>query len=104
MELTIKILYCSWIFGAIIMSYFSMAHLFLKEYSASIGLVLAAAFPLTAFIAAVVCFAGLVRYTIYLRPKSFKQLVYDIKMELMIDCIIDEFNAKKLRKEDSRKK
>jgi len=103
MELTIKLLFASWIFGAIILVYFSIAHFLLKEYMLALSLILAAAFPLTAFITAVVCFAGLVRYTIFLRPKILKQLAYDIKLELMIDCIIDEYYKSKTRKEANMK-
>jgi len=87
MDLLIAILYSAWILGAVILIYFSIVHLIIKEYKDTVGLILAAAFPLTAFITTVICFAGLIRYFIYLRPKSFKQLLNDIKTEFLFDFL-----------------
>jgi len=84
MYLTIIIL---WGFGAIVSIYFSIVHFITKEYQFAFFCLWGAAFPPIAFFISAVCYAGLVRYFIYKCPKSFKQFIYDIQTELMIDFL-----------------
>ena len=84
MNVTITII---WGFGAIMLVYYFLLHLWLKEFQFALLCLLMAAFPITAFFATAVIYAGLIRYFLYRFPKSFKQLFTDLKNELMIDFL-----------------
>lgn len=85
METTIIII---WVFGAILLVYYFLLHIWLKEFQFAFLCLAMAAFPLSAFFVTAVVYAGLTRYFLFKFPKSFKQLFADLKNELMIDFLI----------------
>ena len=87
MNLIIQITVLNWIIGAVILIYFALLDIWNKDFKMALATILFAAFPLTAIVLTVVCYAGLIRYFLFMRPKSFKQLIYDLKVELMFDIL-----------------
>jgi formate/nitrite transporter FocA (FNT family) len=74
----------NWIIGAVILIYFSLLDLWTKDYKMALATILFAAFPFTAIILTIICYAGLIRYFLVMQPRSFKRLILDIQDEFMI--------------------
>lgn len=76
-----------WGFGELFLIYYGLIHLFAKEYQFAMFCLLAALFPPSAIMSTVVIYAGLIRYFLFSKPKTFKQMVSDLKAELMFDLL-----------------
>jgi hypothetical protein len=83
-----------WVIGELALLYYGIVHLFAKEYPFAIFCFLAALFPPSAIISTAIIYAGLIRYFLLTKPKKFKQLIADLKEELMFDLCRKEVNMK----------